>query len=173
MEIRPVVLLLAACIVVASCSASGQPTSSSQPPTTLTAPASPSALASTSAAALACSTTLADGETVSQTIATLVADQDAQNKALEENWVQTLGGLTSEGQDLQAAVTGFSAYADSDAPLADAAATFASDASTFLSDQSGGLLPGWSTEAGQIEQDIKTLADDCRIKFTIPTGFTV
>ena len=51
--------------------------------------------------------------------------------------------------------------------------TFDSDAGTFLRDQSGGLEPGWPAEARAVEQDIQVLADDCKINFVIPKGYTV
>jgi len=114
-----------------------------------------------------------------QTISTLVADQNSQNKNLEENWVGVLSGApTSQGQDLQSAISGFTPDASVASPARPSSlpadmGTFDTDAGAFLNDQSGGLQPGWPTEAGAIEQDIKSLADDCKIKFIIPKGYTV
>jgi len=125
---------------------------------------------------LTCGTMLSNiGLTAKQAIAMLVQDQKAQNKALEENWVGVLSGsLTSEGQDLQEAVNGFSPYASLGLTTLETDITqFDTDATTFMSDQSGGLMPGWTAEAGQIESDIHALALDCGIKMHVPKGFTV
>ena len=147
-----------------------------EPPPASSAPAShaQSAAPAAAPAALACSTVLADGNAASEVIQTLVQDQKSQNAALEEGWVNVVDGTpTSEGDDLQAAVTDFTPYATGSSQLASDAAAFDSDASQFLSDQSGGLMPGWPAEAGQVEQDIHNLAADCGIKMHVPKSYTV
>lgn len=80
------------------------------------------------------------------------------------------GNLTSEGNDLQASISDFTPYTTG-SKLATDAARFVSDAATFLSDQSGGLMPGWTAEAGAVEQDIHNMAADCGMSMPIPKNY--
>jgi hypothetical protein len=87
--------------------------------------------ATTTPVALACSTTLASGSTAQSDISALVQDQKSQDSSEEQNWVNMVdGSLTSQGQDLQNAVTDFGPYT-SGSQLASDASQFSSDASTF------------------------------------------
>ncbi len=82
-------------------------------------PAASTGKPSATPAALTCGTTFGNGDVVSSDITALVRDQESQNKALEENWVGvTDGSLTSQGQDLQAAVTDFTPYTKGTSQLA-------------------------------------------------------
>ena len=101
------------------------------------------------------------------TVAALVADQRAQNAALQEGWVGVVdGSLTAAGTDLQDAATAASNSSDP------ASAQFSTDASQFLSDQSGGLMPGWPSGYGPIEHDIAALAANCGISYMPPADHT-
>lgn len=97
-------------------------------------------------------------------VATLVSDQESQNRALEENWVSvTDGSLTSQGQDLQNAVSQWAGAGGNQ--FSQGAVTFSSDAQRFVTDQGQGLLPGWTEEYDAIKQDIAMLAADCNIPY--------
>ena len=78
------------------------------------------------------------------------------------------GSQTSQGNDLAAAVQSLGNY--SGTQLAADASQFATDAQTFLSDQSGGLMPGWTSEYRQVTADIHTLAADCGQSFPSPAS---
>ncbi len=138
-------LALSACGSSTTAPTAGPPAASSAPATT--APAVP----------LSCTA-----------VATLVADQRAQNNALQENWVNVVTGApTTQGSDLQNAIN-----ATNNAPAGSAYAQLNQDASQFMSDQGGGLMPGWPAEYGAIEHDIAALASKCGISYQPPVGHT-
>jgi hypothetical protein len=162
---------LAAVLTLAACGSAASPGSSSPSPVPASQAAAPS---SPTPATLACSTTLASGQTAQADISTLVADQKSQDSSQTQNWVLLVpdasgNALTSQGQDLQNAVTDFAPYT-SGSQLASDAATFSGDATTFLTDQSSGLYPGWVSEYRPIEHDIHNLAVDCGMKYNVPPG---
>lgn len=97
-------------------------------------------------------------------VATLVSDQESQNRTLEENWVGVAdGSLTSQGQDLQDAVNQWAGAGGNQ--FSQDAVTLSSDAQRFLTDQGQGLYPGWTGEYHTIKQDIAMLAADCNIPY--------
>lgn len=106
-------------------------------------------------------------QTANQVIGVLVSDQKSQDATLEQNWVDlTDGSQTSQGDDLAAAVQVLGSYGGTQ--VAADGSTFATDVQTFLSDQSGGLMPGWTSEYRQVTADIHALAADCGQGWTAP-----
>ena len=100
---------------------------------------------------------------LSGAITTLIADQHAQDKALQEGWI-----MGNDGPDLQNAinVTAPAVGRLDSSQLVQDAATFNADASSYLNDNSisgGGLTVNWGTGYGAIKADIVTLAGDCGI----------
>lgn len=104
--------------------------------------------------------------TASQVIGVLASDQKSQDATLEQNWVGlTDGSQTSQEDDLAAAQV-LGSYGGTQ--VAADGSTFATDVQAFLSDQSGGLMPGWTSEYRQVTADIHALATDCGQGWTPP-----
>jgi hypothetical protein len=120
---------------------------------------------------LACGTDIGADFSAQMWIAQLVKDQKSQNRALQENWVNPTGTVTSQGNDLQTAARllapgrhdhlGTRYIVNGDTPLGADAQAFSSDANGFLEDESGGLASGWPTEYRAVQVDILNLAKDC------------
>jgi hypothetical protein len=98
-------------------------------------------------------------------LATLVADQNSQNKSLTENWVNIPDGSpTSQGNDLQNAASQWQGASASTTVSADAA-QLATDAGNFSNATSGGLAPGWTAPYKAVAHDISALAHLCGLKY--------
>jgi hypothetical protein len=142
-------------LAVAACSSSGA--SSSHTATLAGSSAASTATIGTTAQA-APNVTCAS---LAPTMQPVVSDQKSQDASLEQNWVGLVDGTpTSQGSDLQAAVSATNGVSVSD-QLSQQAQQFNTDATTFLSDQSGGLVPGWTTEYNALKADIYAMARTC------------
>jgi hypothetical protein len=151
---------------VAACGSSSSASSAASSPAS-SAAAAPAA-SSAAPAPLACDTVTSDnGEEAQVVIATLKSDQQRQDSALEQNWVDLTDGTpTSQGNDLQAAASEVGSYAGTQ--LSADGSQFATDAGAFMSDESGGLMPGWPAPYDQVSKDIHALATDCGEGWPVP-----
>lgn len=157
--------------LAAACTACGSSASSAaSSPASSAAPAASPAASSVAPAPLACDTVTSDnGEEAQVVIATLKSDQQQQDSALEQNWVDLTDGTpTSQGNDLQAAASALGGYAGTQ--LSADGSQFATDAGAFMSDESGGLMPGWPAPYDQVSKDIHALATDCGEGWPVPAG---
>ena len=120
-------------------------------------------------AQLSCSTTFRSGDTASGDVASLVADQDAQNKTMTQNWVNiATGNPTQLGNNLQADANDFAPYvSQGTSALAIVAKSFVNDANSFMANEDGGLMPGWNGTYNDIAKNIAQMAAVCGL--TAPT----
>jgi hypothetical protein len=114
-------------------------------------------------AELSCSTTFSNGDTASGDVGSLVADQNAQNKTLTQNWVNIVNGNPTQlGNNLQAVANDFAPYVrQGTSALAIVAKSFVNDANTFMTNEDGGLMPGWNSTYNAIAKDIGQMANVC------------
>lgn len=125
-------------------------------------------------ATVSCETVFKNGDTVASDINTLAEDQQSQDSSEHGDWTDPVNGsLTSQGQDLNAALQDFNPYvhyvpgsitnytAKGPGVFATELAKLETDAEVYLTDEGSGLMPGWESGYNHLRQDIRALARYC------------